>query len=173
MHACAGADRIAQSIPIMEYLDEKFGTEKNPLLPADLAGRARVRAISQYIISEIQPLQSTRVDAELKRLVGHALHCAHACKTFCLACVPSRVITDRCVRDMPYNDTDCLQNVDEKAWKKHWITLGFQRLEAMLSSPETGIFCHGDAATMADCCLIPQARAAHMHAAWRKPSPMI
>ena len=92
--ACAGDDRIAQSIPIMEYLDERFGTEQHALLPADLAGRARVRAISQYIISEIQPLQSTRADAELKRLVGHAVHGTHACEAFCLPqllpCVSNR-----------------------------------------------------------------------------------
>lgn len=32
------------------------------------------------------------------------------------------------------------------------------RVEEMLSSKDTGEFCHGDSPTMADCCLIPQAR---------------
>jgi len=42
-------------------------------------------------------------------------------------------------------------------WYRHWITLGFTALEAMLaSSPSTGTFCHGDTPTLADCCLIPQ-----------------
>ena len=43
------------------------------------------------------------------------------------------------------------------AWYRHWVTLGFTALEAMLaSSPATGTFCHGDTPGLADCCLIPQ-----------------
>jgi maleylpyruvate isomerase len=43
------------------------------------------------------------------------------------------------------------------AWQRHWITLGFDALEALLStSDETGRFCHGDTPTLADICLVPQ-----------------
>jgi maleylpyruvate isomerase len=57
------------------------------------------------------------------------------------------------------------------AWQRHWITLGFDALEALLSaSHETGRFCHGDTPTLADICLVPQlanARRAKMDpAAW-------
>jgi maleylacetoacetate isomerase len=66
----------------------------------------------------------------------------------------------------PLNNLRVLQyleqvlKVDESAkatWYRHWITLGFAALEATLeSSPHTGVFCHGDSPTLADCCLIPQ-----------------
>lgn len=43
------------------------------------------------------------------------------------------------------------------AWYRHWCTEGLTLLERELaSSPATGAFCHGDAPTMADCCLVPQ-----------------
>jgi maleylacetoacetate isomerase len=42
-------------------------------------------------------------------------------------------------------------------WQRHWITIGFEALEKMLStSPGAGAFCHGDTPTIADICLIPQ-----------------
>lgn len=50
--------------------------------------------------------------------------------------------------------------VDEAAkldWYRHWITEGFDALEARLArEPGTGDFCHGDAPTLADICLVPQ-----------------
>ena len=50
------------------------------------------------------------------------------------------------------------QNEDQvKAWYRHWIAEGLAKLEAELAgSDSTGAFCHGDAPTMADCCLVPQ-----------------
>lgn len=66
----------------------------------------------------------------------------------------------------PLNNLRVLQylknelQLDEAArqqWCQHWITLGFTALEAQLQhSPRTGVFCHGDTPTLADCCLIPQ-----------------
>jgi len=55
---------IGQSLAIVEYLDE---THPQPaLLPADPAGRARVRAIAQTIACDTHPLNNLRVLKYLK-----------------------------------------------------------------------------------------------------------
>jgi maleylacetoacetate isomerase/maleylpyruvate isomerase len=40
-------------------------------------------------------------------------------------------------------------------WYRYWIADGLAKLEAELRD-KAGKFCHGDAPTMADCCLVPQ-----------------
>ena len=43
------------------------------------------------------------------------------------------------------------------AWYRHWVALGLAAVERQLAqSRDTGLFCHGDTPTMADCCLVPQ-----------------
>jgi maleylacetoacetate isomerase len=42
------------------------------------------------------------------------------------------------------------------AWYRHWVADGLAKLEGELSRPGTGKFCHGDAPSLADCCLVPQ-----------------
>jgi len=41
-------------------------------------------------------------------------------------------------------------------WYRHWIADGLAKLEADLARRGTGRYSHGDAPTMADCCLVPQ-----------------
>jgi maleylpyruvate isomerase len=48
---------------------------------------------------------------------------------------------------------------DEEAiadWYRHWIRLGFEALEAQLSTGPRGAFAFGDAPSIADICLVPQ-----------------
>eukprot|EP00946_MAST-07B_sp_MAST-7B-sp1_P001934 g1934.t1 len=41
------------------------------------------------------------------------------------------------------------------SWGAHWISVGFEALEAVLEKT-AGLYCVGDTVTMADCCLVPQ-----------------
>lgn len=50
---------LTQSLAIVEYLDERF--PQVPLLPADAAGRARVRALAQLVACDIHPINNLRV----------------------------------------------------------------------------------------------------------------
>lgn len=43
------------------------------------------------------------------------------------------------------------------AWYRHWVELGLAAVEAKLTNDtRTGVFCHGDSPSLADCCLVPQ-----------------
>ncbi len=50
---------ICESMAIAEYLDERF--PDNPLLPADVLERARVREICEYINSTVHPPQNRTI----------------------------------------------------------------------------------------------------------------
>lgn len=102
--------RLTQSLAILEYLDE---TRAAGFLPADPAGRARVRALAMAVAMDIQPVCNLRV-------AQHAVSLG----------------------------------VGMEGWMQHFITLGFQGLEPMLTAG-TG-FCHGDRPGLADLCLLPQ-----------------
>jgi maleylacetoacetate isomerase/maleylpyruvate isomerase len=53
------------------------------------------------------------------------------------------------VRDLKVSEDD------KNRWYRHWVETGLEVVERQLAAwPST--FCHGDAPTLADCCLVPQ-----------------
>ena len=59
---------LHQSLPIIEYLDERY---RDPaLMPADAAGRARVRALAQMTVADAHPLVVPRVRGDLAKRFG-------------------------------------------------------------------------------------------------------
>ncbi len=55
---------LVESMAILAYRDERF--PEAPLLPPDLDGKARVRALAEHVNSAIQPLQNNAVQRFLK-----------------------------------------------------------------------------------------------------------
>ena len=52
-----------------------------------------------------------------------------------------------------------LSDEAKQEWYRHWMAEGLAAVEALLAQGDpagTGLFCHGDSPTMADCCLVPQ-----------------
>lgn len=59
---------LTQSLPIIEYLDERFADP--PLLPRALEDRARARAIAEMVNSGIQPLQNLSTTNAVGKMGG-------------------------------------------------------------------------------------------------------
>jgi maleylacetoacetate isomerase len=58
---------------------------------------------------------------------------------------------------MKYLKSEMSQDSDAvKSWYGHWIERGFTAIETWLSAPASGLYCHGDRPTLADCFLVPQ-----------------
>jgi maleylpyruvate isomerase len=126
---------LVQSVAIIEYLDEIYPTP--PLLPAEPLARARVRALTQAITSDIHPLNNLRV----------------------LRYLEQKLILDQTTRD---------------SWYRHWVEVGFDALERWLRRDDaSGRFCHGDAPSIADICLVPQVFNARRFSVDMNPYPKI
>lgn len=55
---------LAQSLPILEFLEERFPAQ--PLLPRDTYARARARALAEIVNSGIQPFQNLSTTKRVK-----------------------------------------------------------------------------------------------------------
>jgi maleylacetoacetate isomerase len=65
-------------------------------------------------------------------------------------------------------------DAQKDAWYRYWIDIGFEALERQLSrDPATGTYCHGDAVTLADVCLVPQIANARRMAIDLAPYPTL
>jgi maleylpyruvate isomerase len=79
------------------------------------------------------------------------------------------------LRVLQYLENELRQDkATRDAWYRHWVQLGFDALERWLvRDAATGRFCHGDAPTLADVCLVPQVANARRLAMDLKPYPRI
>lgn len=82
----------------------------------------------------------------------------------------------------PFNNLSVLDYLkqqmgqDESAvagWYAHWIARGFSAVESWLSGEGTGLYCHGDEPTLADCFLVPQVYNAERFSCDLEPYPTI
>ncbi len=62
---------VSQSLPILEYLDERFLAP--PIMPKDLYLRARCRGLAEIVNSGIQPLQNLTTTNQVKAIGGDAV----------------------------------------------------------------------------------------------------
>lgn len=153
-------------LPKGEHRGEAYG-QVNPqaLVPTLDTGEARLNqslAIIEYL-EETHPTPSLLPKDALGRARVRSLSLLVACEIH------------------PMNNLRALQYLRKQlgqseegvtSWYRHWIADGLAKLEAELaSSARTGRFSHGDAPSMADCCLVPQIFNARRFESDLKPYP--
>ncbi|HME37322.1 MAG TPA: maleylacetoacetate isomerase [Steroidobacteraceae bacterium] len=121
-------------------------------------------AIIEYL-DEIHPHPPLLPQAPLERARVRALTQAITCDIHPL----------NNLRVLQYLENDLhIDKTAREIWYRHWVQLGFAALDRWLvRDAATGRFCHGDAPTMADVCLVPQVANARRYAVNLDPYPRI
>ena len=99
---------LNQSLPILEYLDERFPA--TPILPKDPVERARARALAEIVNSGIQPFQNLSTTKRVKAMGGDDAAWTKEYIELGLAAF-ARLIGDRdtfCIGDAPTIADCCL-----------------------------------------------------------------
>ena len=117
-----------------------------PALEVDGALLAQSIAIMEYL-EEAHPRPALLPDDALGRARVRSLSLIVACEIHPLN-------NPRVLKYVKNTLGHSQEEVD--AWYRYWVADGLQKLEAELAKPGTGRYSHGDAPTMADCCLVPQ-----------------
>ena len=137
-------DGGAQHVPAYQHINP---AKLVPALIDDGHAVTQSMAIMEYL-DETHPDQPLMPRDALGRARVRALAQAIACEIHPL----------NNLRVLQYLEHDLkLDEATRATWYRHWITLGFTAIEAILAkNSATGVFCHGDTPGLADCCLIPQ-----------------
>ncbi len=146
---------VHESKPLLlakgEHLTDAFG-QLNPqkLVPTwvdDNATLSQSLAIIEYL-DEVYPGAALLPKTALEKARVRAISQAIACEIHPL----------NNLKVLKYLKSDLAQDENGvNTWYRHWIANGLAPLESMLAgSNQTGLFCHGNQPTMADCCLVPQ-----------------
>ncbi len=135
--------------------NEQFGADfsalqKSQLVPLLVDGEATVGqslAIIEYL-DERYPVPSLLPGGALDRARVRSLALDIACEIHPL----------NNLRVLRYLVKDLGVSEDAKnTWYRHWVESGLAALEQRLAGePQTGVFCHGNTPTLADCTLVPQ-----------------
>ena len=151
-----------------QRLEEYLQVNSQGLVPAlkldDGAVLTQSVAIIEYL-DELYPRPPLLPQAPLARARVRAL-------TQAITCDVHPLNNLRVLRYLE-NDLGCAKDVRD-TWYRHWVQLGFDALERWLvRDAATGKFCHGDAPTLADVCLVPQVANARRYSVNLQPYPRI
>ncbi|HVF64346.1 MAG TPA: maleylacetoacetate isomerase [Casimicrobiaceae bacterium] len=138
------------------------------LVPALVTDHGRLLTQSLAIIDwldEMYPSPTLLPDDPLERARVRAIALAIACDIHPLN--NTRVLSY-------LTATLGLSEAQRNGWYRYWIDVGFEALEKQLSRErQTGRFCHGDAPSLADVCLVPQVANARRYKIDLTPYPTI
>ena len=168
--ACKGLahESAYVSLPKAEHQAEAFrGVNVQGLVPAlEDGGRVLIQslAIIEYL-DEQYPVPPLLPKDPVERAYVRAVSQIIACEMHPL----NNLRTLRFIRK-----TYKLDEEGVNSWYRHWIAEGFTMLEGyLLREQRHGSYCHGEAVSMADCCLVPQVFNAQRYSCDLAPYPTI